>query len=76
MICPYCKDENNVVKRGLRRNKYVVKQQYWCKKCTRYFVEHDGFEGMTYPLGKTPAEEAELDVPLGRNRLLGLCCLG
>lgn len=49
MICPYCKSDNNVVKRGLRKNKYIVKQQYWCKKCTRYFVEHDGFEGMTYP---------------------------
>lgn len=49
MNCPYCNDESNVVKRGFRRNKYVIKQQYWCKKCAKYFVEHDGFEGMTYP---------------------------
>ncbi len=49
MICPYCKEENNVIKRGIRKNKFVKKQQYWCNKCKKYFVEHDGFEGMTYP---------------------------
>lgn len=47
--CPYCKKEDKVVKRGKRKNKYVVKQQYWCKRCEKYFVERDGFEGMTYP---------------------------
>ncbi|MGC9061084.1 MAG: hypothetical protein ACP5JR_07650, partial [Thermoplasmata archaeon] len=37
------------MKRGTRKNKYVTKQQYWCKRCKKYFIEHDGFEGMTYP---------------------------
>ncbi|MDI6855618.1 MAG: hypothetical protein QMD21_02380 [Candidatus Thermoplasmatota archaeon] len=29
--------------------KYTTKQQYWCNRCEKYFIEHDGFEGMTYP---------------------------
>lgn len=49
MECPYCKTEKNVVKRGIRKNKYTTKQQYYCKKCKKWFIEHDGFEGMTYP---------------------------
>lgn len=109
--------------RGKRKNKYIVKQQYWCKRCKKYFIPHDGFEGMRYPkeivvralhlyveglsfsklrvmrgfknaesaegftelrqvvynfvrthqgIGKTPAEGAELGIPLGRNRLMDL----
>ena len=54
MICPYCKEEKDVIKRGIRKNKFIKKQQYWCNKCMKYFIEHDGFEGMTYPgLSKT-----------------------
>jgi len=49
MYCPHCKKDDQVVKRGRRRNKYVTKQQYWCNRCETYFVEHDGFQGMTYP---------------------------
>ena len=49
MHCPYCKNEDKVVKRGKRKNKYVKKQQYWCNRCKKYFVEHNGFQGMTYP---------------------------
>jgi len=49
MQCPYCKKDDKVVKRGIRKNKYVAKQQYWCNGCEKYFVEHDGFQGMTYP---------------------------
>jgi transposase-like protein len=49
MICPYCKEEKDVIKRGIRKNKFIKKQQYWCNKCMKYFIEHDGFEGMTYP---------------------------
>jgi len=51
MLCPYCKKEDHVVKRGKRKNMYVTKQQYWCKRCKKYFVEHDGFENMVYPKG-------------------------
>ena len=49
MYCVYCKKEDRVIKRGIRKNKYTVKQQYWCNRCRKYFIEHDGFEGMTYP---------------------------
>lgn len=49
MYCPTCKKEDKVVKHGTRKNKYVIKQQYWCKRCKRSFIEHDGFEGMSYP---------------------------
>jgi len=49
MHCPYCKKDDKVVKRGTRKNKYVTKQQYWCNRCEKYFVEHDGFQCMTYP---------------------------
>lgn len=49
MQCPYCKKDDKVVKRGIRKNKYVKKQQYWCNRCKKYFVPHDGFRHMTYP---------------------------
>jgi transposase-like protein len=48
MKCPFC-SSNDVVKAGKRRNKYMVKQQYLCNDCNRRFIEHDGFEDMTYP---------------------------
>jgi transposase-like protein len=46
--CPYC-DCDEFIKAGRRANKYVTKQIYRCKHCTRRFVKHDGFQGMTYP---------------------------
>jgi transposase-like protein len=48
MKCPYC-ESKNVIKSGKRRLKYVTKQGYRCKDCKRFFIERDGFEGMTYP---------------------------
>ena len=38
-----------MIKAGKLRNKFVTKQGHRCKSCGRYFVERDGFEGMTYP---------------------------
>jgi len=38
-----------VIRAGRLKNKYVTKQGHRCKDCKRYFVERDGFEGMTYP---------------------------
>lgn len=38
-----------MIRAGKLRNKYVTKQGYRCKDCKRYFIERDGFEGMTYP---------------------------
>jgi transposase-like protein len=46
--CPNCGSED-VIKAGKLRNKYVTKQGYRCKVCKHFFVERDGFEGMTYP---------------------------
>ena len=48
MKCPHCQSEN-VIKADKLRNKYVTKQGHRCKNCGRYFIERDGFEGMTYP---------------------------
>ena len=48
MKCPHC-GSKNVIRAGKLRNKYVTKQGYRCKDCRRYFIERDGFEGMTYP---------------------------
>ena len=49
MLCPHCKSEKNVIKKGVRKNKFVHKQKYLCKDCKKYFIEHDGFEYMTFP---------------------------
>ena len=38
-----------MIRAGKTKGKYVSKQAYRCKECKRYFVERDGFEGMTYP---------------------------
>lgn len=48
MNCPHC-GSRDVIKAGKRQNRYVTKQGYRCKKCKRFFIERDGFEGMTYP---------------------------
>ena len=49
MKCPHC-GSSRTIKAGKLKNKYVTKQGYRCKDCRRYFVERDGFEGMTYLL--------------------------
>jgi len=48
MRCPHC-GSSRLKKAGKAKNKYVTKQAYRCLDCKRYFVERDGFEGMTYP---------------------------
>lgn len=48
MRCVFCNSER-VVKAGKRKRKYITKQQWRCLDCKRWFIEHDGFEGMTYP---------------------------
>lgn len=35
--CPYC-ESNRMIKRGLRRNQYTLKQRYSCKDCEKRFV--------------------------------------
>ena len=48
MKCPDCGSER-VKRAGKYRGKYKTSQGYRCKDCKRFFVERDGFEGMTYP---------------------------
>lgn len=43
--CPNCKSEN-IVKQGLRKNKYGDIQKFQCRDCSKYFVFNQGFERM------------------------------
>ncbi len=45
--CIYC-GSRNIIKKGLRKNKFVVKQIYKCKSCRKRFVLDD-LENKTYP---------------------------
>jgi putative transposase len=43
--CPRCKSEN-IIKRGIRRNKLQDIQQHFCNDCGKWFVINLGFEKM------------------------------
>jgi putative transposase len=43
--CPRCKSEN-IIKRGIRRNKLQDIQQHFCNDCGKWFVINLGFERM------------------------------
>ncbi len=43
--CPSCSSEN-IVKRGLRKNKFGNIQRYFCNDCEKWFVFNLGFESM------------------------------
>jgi putative transposase len=43
--CPSCKSEN-IVKQGLRHNKYGNIQKFQCRDCNKWFVFNLGFEKM------------------------------
>ena len=45
--CIYCKS-NDVVCNGKRKRKVRIKQNYFCNKCKKQFVEVDGFERMRF----------------------------
>jgi len=45
--CPKCR-ALDIVKRGKRYNKTIVKQLYRCNDCRLTFVEPDGFERMRF----------------------------
>jgi transposase-like protein len=47
-ICPICKSNAEVVKRGIRKNRSGNKQMYWCKKDERRFTPDDGFYKMRF----------------------------
>jgi transposase-like protein len=45
--CPICKKTDNVIKRGIRFNRYGRTQRYYCKSCKRRFTgRKTGFKGM------------------------------
>ena len=69
-ICDNC-DSTDVAKKGVRYNASGPKQKFFCHNCNRWFVIDDGFKWIRLD-GKTPAEAAELSLPLGKNRLLDL----
>ena len=43
--CDLCQS-NNVVRKGFRKNKAVMKQKYFCHACQKWFVLDDGFKKM------------------------------
>lgn len=45
--CLKCKSKK-IVKQGLRKNKFGVKQKYQCLDCKNWFVEDDGFKRMRF----------------------------
>ncbi|AIC15250.1 DDE-type integrase/transposase/recombinase [Nitrososphaera viennensis] len=46
--CRFCNSQN-IVRDGVRHNKYGDIQKYNCKDCKRYFTINVGFEGMRAP---------------------------
>jgi transposase-like protein len=53
--CIYCKSRN-LIKWGIRRNKYGAIQRFACKACGKSFTVNLGFEGMKHnPQGVTAA---------------------
>lgn len=45
--CPYCgSGSRNVIRRGLRKGKYKLKQRYECHNCNKKFDEQDFFTRM------------------------------
>jgi transposase-like protein len=47
-ICPICKTNNHVIKRGKRNNQSGPIQLYFCKKCKKRFSGRKGFHRMKY----------------------------
>ncbi len=43
--CFYCSSQK-VIKRGVRKNKGVQRQRFYCKDCRRYFVADKEFQGI------------------------------
>ena len=75
--CIYCKSEN-LIKWGIRHNKYGDIQKFSCKACHRYFTVNLGFERMKHnPQGITTAMQLYFSGESLRNtakslRLIGL----
>jgi transposase-like protein len=74
--CIYCKSEN-IVKDGLRHNKYGDIQKFNCKKCKRYFTVNIGFEKMKHsPQGITTAMQLYFSGESLRNTARSLRLIG
>ena len=47
-VCPYC-NATNLVRHGLRHNKYGNLQRFSCKSCGKRFTQNLGFESLSAP---------------------------
>jgi len=48
ITCPIC-NSNNIIKKGVRKNKHKTIQRYQCKQCSKIFTVQD-IKHKTYPL--------------------------
>lgn len=48
VVCPVCNSGEHVVRSGYRYNRTGPVQRYYCKRCERWFVDPNGFEGMKH----------------------------
>jgi transposase-like protein len=74
--CIYCKSEN-LIKWGIRHNKYGAIQKLSCKSCGRYFTINLGFERMKHnPQGITAAMQLYFSGESLRNTAKSLKLIG
>jgi transposase-like protein len=74
--CIFCKSEQ-IMKKGLRHNKYGDLQKFLCKACGRYFTINLGFERMKHnPQGITTAMQLYFSGESLRNTSRSLKLLG
>jgi len=74
--CIYCKSEN-LIKWGIRHNKYGTIQKFSCKSCGRYFTINLGFERMKHsPQGITAAMQLYFSGESLRNTAKSLNLIG
>lgn len=74
--CIYCKSEN-LIKWGIRHNKYGDLQKFSCKSCSKFFTVNIGFERMKHnPQGVTTAMQLYFSGESLRNVAKSLKLLG
>jgi transposase-like protein len=74
--CIYC-GSSNIVKDGVRHNKYGNIQVFYCKECSRYFTFNIGFERMKHnPQAITSAMQLYFSGESLRNTMKSLKLLG
>ncbi len=74
--CLFCKSEQ-IIKKGLRHNRYGDLQKFSCKSCGKYFTVNFGFERMKHnPQGITTAMQLYFSGESLRNTARSLRLLG